>query len=57
MVEYKRVASQADPVLMEINGRFWGSLALSSRAGMRFATYEQAIVGSTVGDRFDVAGP
>jgi protein-tyrosine-phosphatase/predicted ATP-grasp superfamily ATP-dependent carboligase len=37
MVEFKIDASTGDALLMEINGRFWGSLALSSRAGLSFA--------------------
>jgi predicted ATP-grasp superfamily ATP-dependent carboligase len=36
MVEYKRDARTAEPVLMEINGRFWGSLQLAIDAGVDF---------------------
>ena len=35
MVEF-RVDRQGDPVLMEVNGRFWGGLALALAAGMDF---------------------
>jgi predicted ATP-grasp superfamily ATP-dependent carboligase len=36
MVEYKRDVSTGEAVLMEINGRFWGSLQLSIDAGVDF---------------------
>jgi predicted ATP-grasp superfamily ATP-dependent carboligase len=36
MVEYKVDRRDAQPKLMEINGRFWGSLQLSIDAGMNF---------------------
>lgn len=36
MVEYKRDASTGIPYLMEVNGRFWGSLQLSIDAGVDF---------------------
>jgi predicted ATP-grasp superfamily ATP-dependent carboligase len=36
MVEYKRDASTGEAVLMEINGRFWGSLQLAIDAGVDF---------------------
>jgi predicted ATP-grasp superfamily ATP-dependent carboligase len=36
MVEYKRDAATGEPVLMEINGRFWGSLQLAIGAGVDF---------------------
>ncbi len=36
MVEYKLDAETGDPVLMEINGRFWGSLQLAIDAGVDF---------------------
>jgi predicted ATP-grasp superfamily ATP-dependent carboligase len=36
MVEYKRDARTAEQVLMEINGRFWGSLQLAIDAGVDF---------------------
>jgi predicted ATP-grasp superfamily ATP-dependent carboligase len=36
MVEYKRDAVTGEPVLMEINGRFWGSLQLAINAGVDF---------------------
>src|SRR4029453_10687251 len=37
MVEFRVDRQTGDAVLMEINGRFWGSLPLSSRAGLAFA--------------------
>jgi predicted ATP-grasp superfamily ATP-dependent carboligase len=36
MVEYKLDDSSNEPVLMEINGRFWGSLQLAVDAGVDF---------------------
>lgn len=36
MVEYKRDAETGTPYLMEINGRFWGSLQLAVDAGVDF---------------------
>lgn len=36
MVEFKRDASTGRPYLMEINGRFWGSLQLALDAGVDF---------------------
>lgn len=36
MVEYKGTASMETPVLMEVNGRFWGSLQLAIDAGVDF---------------------
>ncbi len=36
MVEYKRDATTGTPYLMEINGRFWGSLQLAIDAGVDF---------------------
>lgn len=36
MVEYKRDARTGEAVLMEINGRFWGSLQLAIDAGVDF---------------------
>ena len=37
MVEFRIDERSRTPILMEINGRFWGSLPLSSRAGASFA--------------------
>lgn len=39
MVEYKKVTGQADPVLMEINGRPWGSIALPIASGVDYPRY------------------
>lgn len=36
MVEYKVDAASGTPVLMEVNGRFWGSLQLAIDAGVDF---------------------
>ncbi len=36
MIEYKVAASSGTPYLMEINGRFWGSLQLALDAGVDF---------------------
>jgi predicted ATP-grasp superfamily ATP-dependent carboligase len=36
MVEYKRDARTGVPYLMEVNGRFWGSLQLAVNAGVDF---------------------
>jgi hypothetical protein len=36
MVEYKRDIATGTPYLMEINGRFWGSLQLAIDAGVDF---------------------
>ncbi len=36
MVEYKMDSSSGEPVLMEVNGRFWGSLQLAIDAGVDF---------------------
>jgi predicted ATP-grasp superfamily ATP-dependent carboligase len=36
MVEYKRDAETGQPYLMEVNGRFWGSLQLAVDAGVDF---------------------
>jgi predicted ATP-grasp superfamily ATP-dependent carboligase len=36
MVEYKRDALTGQPYLMEVNGRFWGSLQLAIDAGIDF---------------------
>lgn len=36
MVEYKGASTDSEPVLMEVNGRFWGSLQLAVDAGVDF---------------------
>ena len=36
MVEYKNDDRHSRPVLMEVNGRFWGSLQLASDSGVNF---------------------
>jgi predicted ATP-grasp superfamily ATP-dependent carboligase len=39
MVEYKKPAGKDEPVLMEINGRPWGSLALPIASGVDYPRY------------------
>jgi protein-tyrosine-phosphatase len=53
MVEFKVDLTTHEAVLMEINGRFWGSLPLSSRAGMSFAKdlHDMLTTGSTPPER------
>jgi predicted ATP-grasp superfamily ATP-dependent carboligase len=49
MVEFKRVARDGIPKLMEINGRFWGSLQLAIDAGVDFpALLIQMLEGKTL---------
>jgi len=45
MVEYRIDASANAVALMEINGRFWGSLPLAYHAGVPFAWYTYAVLG------------
>jgi protein-tyrosine-phosphatase/predicted ATP-grasp superfamily ATP-dependent carboligase len=40
MVEFKRDRAQGRSVLMEVNGRYWGSLPLAIGAGIDFPFYE-----------------
>lgn len=40
MVEFKYDRSTQRAALMEVNGRYWGSMALSSRAGIDFPLYQ-----------------
>jgi protein-tyrosine-phosphatase/predicted ATP-grasp superfamily ATP-dependent carboligase len=53
MVEFRVDAETGNIALMEINGRFWGSLPLSSRAGMAFASdlFDMLVRGATVPPR------
>ena len=48
MVEYKVDAGTGTPYLMEVNGRFWGSLQLAVDAGVDFPALllEAAVEGS-----------
>ena len=39
MVEFKYKRSDRTAVLMEVNGRFWGSLSVSMQAGLNFPLY------------------
>lgn len=45
MVEYRMDARTGTVGLMEINGRFWGSLPLAYHAGVPFAWYTYAVLG------------
>jgi protein-tyrosine-phosphatase/predicted ATP-grasp superfamily ATP-dependent carboligase len=58
MVEFRVDAASGDVSLMEINGRFWGSLPLSSRAGVPFALdlYRMLALGATPPRRSYAAG-
>jgi len=49
MFEFKQAGQHERPVLMEVNGRFWGSLALAIGAGVDFPRllYEAAVLGQT----------
>lgn len=40
MVEFRRDLATGRTVLMEVNGRYWGSLAVSSHCGVEFPLYE-----------------
>lgn len=57
MFEFKRV-TDGPPVLMEVNGRFWGSLALAISAGVDFPRllYESIVLGTTT-EVFDYRVP
>jgi protein-tyrosine-phosphatase/predicted ATP-grasp superfamily ATP-dependent carboligase len=46
MVEFRYDQLQNKATLMEINGRYWGSLPLAIRAGMNFPLYEWQIAHS-----------
>jgi predicted ATP-grasp superfamily ATP-dependent carboligase len=54
MVEYKRDAASGTPFLMEINGRFWGSLQLAIDAGVDFPAL---LVDTALGRRGDRPPP
>jgi protein-tyrosine-phosphatase/predicted ATP-grasp superfamily ATP-dependent carboligase len=58
MVEFKVNEATGEVALMEINGRFWGSLPLSSRAGMAFAAdlYDMLVHGKRPPARAYTAG-
>jgi predicted ATP-grasp superfamily ATP-dependent carboligase len=45
MIEYRIDACAGTVGLMEINGRFWGSLPLAYHAGVPFAWYTYAVLG------------
>jgi predicted ATP-grasp superfamily ATP-dependent carboligase len=48
MIEYKVDAATGQPYLMEVNGRFWGSLQLAIDAGVDFP---HLLVACALGDR------
>lgn len=48
MVEYKRELATGQPYLMEVNGRFWGSLQLAIDAGVDFP---RLLAASALGER------
>ena len=48
MVEYKRDLATGQPYLMEVNGRFWGSLQLAIDAGVDFP---RLLAASALGER------
>jgi predicted ATP-grasp superfamily ATP-dependent carboligase len=50
MVEYKRDAATGQPYLMEVNGRFWGSLQLAIDAGVDFP---RLLAASALGERLE----
>jgi protein-tyrosine-phosphatase/predicted ATP-grasp superfamily ATP-dependent carboligase len=58
MVEFRADAGTGDVSLMEINGRFWGSLPLSSRAGMTFVAdlYRMLVLGEKPAQRSYTTG-
>ena len=45
MVEYRHDPRSGRTALMEINGRFWGSLPLAYHAGVPFAWFSYAVLG------------
>ena len=45
MVEYRLDARTGRAALMEVNGRFWGSLPLAYHAGVPFGWYTYAVLG------------
>ncbi len=51
MVEYRYDEATGNYWLMEVNGRFWGSLLLASQCGAHFAwgQYRGAVLGETTG--------
>jgi predicted ATP-grasp superfamily ATP-dependent carboligase len=50
MVEYKRDSASGQSYLMEINGRFWGSLQLAIDSGVDFP---RILIGCALGESFD----
>lgn len=50
MVEYKRDFASGQPYLMEVNGRFWGSLQLAIDAGVDFP---RLLAASALGERVE----
>ena len=54
MVEFKRDARSGRPFLVEVNGRFWGSLQLAIDAGVDFPFLAWQLA---LGDRIDTPAP
>ena len=50
MVEYKVNSSTGEAVLLEVNGRYWGSLGLPLAAGIDFPLYQWQLVHGEVPD-------
>ncbi len=48
MIEYKLDAATGTPYLMEVNGRFWGSLQLAIDSGVDFPTL---LIEAAMGER------
>lgn len=53
MVEFKQDERTNTPYLIEINGRFWGSLTLAVRAGVDFPVLTARLAGGTPGEAPD----
>ena len=45
MVEYRHDPASGESALMEVNGRFWGSLPLAYHAGAHFPTLSYQLLG------------
>ena len=45
MVEYRHDPASGSSALMEVNGRYWGSLPLASQAGAEFAWHSYQLLG------------
>lgn len=57
MVEFKINADTGDAVLMEVNGRYWGTISFPIRAGINFPLYHWELIHGkqpTVPDKYEV---